>query len=149
MIMQLFISLAAGVFMAAVTNQGTCHLWDLKTDDAGMSLVADERQMLAAHKRYALKCVFSPDSNMLATSSADGTTKLWRTKDGSLITELHVANQRWVWDLAFSADSQYLFTATSDGNARLWSLPSNEVKREYRGHLKALTCLAFRDGQSG
>ncbi len=56
-------------------------------------------------------------------------------------------NQRWVWDLAFSADSQYLFTATSDNVARLWSLPTNEVKREYVGHQKPLTCLAFKDGQ--
>jgi G protein beta subunit-like protein len=62
--------------------------------------------------------------------------------------ELHTNNQRWVWDLAFSADSQYVLTASSDGIARLWSLPANEVKREYRGHTKAITSLAFRDGQS-
>ncbi len=60
--------------------------------------------------------------------------------------------------MAFSADSQYIFTASSDNVARLWSLAppgspgSNEaipkVKREYLGHQKALTCLAFRDGQA-
>lgn len=62
--------------------------------------------------------------------------------------ELHIKDQRWVWDLAFSADSQYLLTASSDNVARLWNLPNSEVKREYIGHQKSLTCLAFRDGQS-
>ena len=54
--------------------------------------------------------------------------------------------------MAFSADSQYMFTASSDGVARLWSVFENpEVKRTYKenGHTKAVTCLAFRDGQIG
>merc|ERR1711972_1305014 len=77
-----------------------------------------------AHKRYALKCKFSPDSSVLITSSADQTCKLWRTSDYTLVSELSEQSQRWVWDVAFSADSQYLFTASSDNMARLWSLPN-------------------------
>ena len=50
-----------------------------------------------------------------------------------------------MWDLGFTADSQYLFTASSDHVARLWSLESGTVKREYQGHQKAVTSLAFRD----
>jgi len=72
------------------------------------------------------------------------------------VSELSEQSQRWVWDVAFSADSQYLFTASSDNMARLWSLPnemnnfSYEVKRTYKenGHQKAVTCLAFRDGNA-
>ena len=66
------------------------------------------------------------------------------------LQELSSKNQLWVWDLAFSADSQYMFTASSDGVARLWSIPTQEVKRTYKenGHTKAVTCLAFRDGQA-
>lgn len=107
-----------------------------------------------AHKRYALKCKFSPDSSILVTSSADQTCRVWRTSDFGLVSEMTAENQRWVWDIAFSADSQYLFTASSDNLARLWSLPnesnnfSHEVKRVYEenGHQKAVTCLAFREG---
>ena len=69
-----------------------------------------------------------------------------------LFQELTVEGQRWVWDIQFSADSQYMFTASSDGVARLWSVFENpEVKRTYKenGHTKAVTCLAFRDGQIG
>jgi len=107
-----------------------------------------------AHKRYALKCKFSPDSSILVTSSADRTCRVWRTTDFGHVSEMAAENQRWVWDMAFSADSQYLFTASSDNLARLWSLPnesnnfSHEVKRVYEenGHQKAVTCLAFREG---
>ena len=158
-----------GASMAAVTNKGNCYVTmspsleilvstDNKINDniTGQTLSSKilPTKKIFAHKRYALKCKFSPDSSVLVTSSADQTCKLWRTSDYSLISELSVENQRWVWDVAFSADSQYLFTASSDNMARLWSLPnemnnySREVKRTYKenGHQKAVTCLAFRDG---
>ncbi len=111
-------------------------------------LVPEPKKSFRAHQRYALKCVFSPDSKLLATTSADQTARIWRTADLGHIQTLHVPNQRWVWDLAFSADSQYALTASSDGLARLWSLPTNEVKKEYKGHSKAVTALAFKDGQA-
>lgn len=158
-----------GRSMAAVTNKGNCFVTSppsevalLDDDSNNHDKVTGPRpsssilptKKISAHKRYGLKCKFSPDSSVLITSSADQTCKLWRTSDYSMISELIVENQRWVWDVAFSADSQYLFTASSDNLARLWSLPnesndfSYEVKRTYKenGHQKAVTCLAFRDG---
>lgn len=38
-----------------------------------------------------------------------------------------------------------LFAASSAGKARLWRLDTKEVEREYIGHQKAITALAFRD----
>ena len=156
--------------MAAVTNKGNCYVTTppiMEQDVVGAAKNVDLQQSspsstilptkkIMAHKRYALKCKFSPDSSVLITSSADQTCKLWRTSDYSLVSELSEQSQRWVWDVAFSADSQYLFTASSDNMARLWSLPnemnnfSYEVKRTYKenGHQKAVTCLAFRDGNA-
>ena len=155
--------------MAAVTNKGNCYVTmpttveqetaakshELHQSSSPSSTILPTKKILA-HKRYALKCKFSPDSSVLITSSADQTCKLWRTSDYSLVSELSEQSQRWVWDVAFSADSQYLFTASSDNMARLWSLPnemnnySYEVKRTYKenGHQKAVTCLAFRDGNA-
>jgi len=177
---------------AAVTNKATCHVFDLisqkklepeeveegsgggdKEKLKATAMGTDTVMEIKAHAKYALSCKFSPDSKLLATSSADQTTKVWDTntwkllrvsklKSGLfahfgalLLQELSVDNQRRVWDLEFSADSRYLFTASSDGTARLWSLEGEAgeadkpiVRRTYVGHQKALTSLAFRDGQA-
>ena len=93
------------------------------------------RATFNAHKRYALKCLFSPDMtlvniissikrksnrnlififitiSLLATTSADGTAKIWRTSDFTCQYELkHDRLQNWVWDCAFTSDSVYLIT---------------------------------------
>ncbi|GBL99997.1 Target of rapamycin complex subunit lst8 [Araneus ventricosus] len=163
---------AEGTFMAAVDNKGNCYIFLLSYRGSESSHARPIRHLkFQAHETYALKCKFSPDSTLLVTTSADCSAKVWRTADlnllpSSLVTdpsyennniewkkirptpmiELRDNNQRWVWDLAFSADSQYLFTASSDNLARLWCIAKGEVKREYSGHSKALTALAFKDG---
>ncbi|KAG8184773.1 hypothetical protein JTE90_019369 [Oedothorax gibbosus] len=158
-----------GTFMAAVDNKGNCYVFILsyRGNDSSQPI---RHLKFSAHNTYALKCKFSPDSTLLVTTSADCSAKIWRTADLNLLPtkqsddsistknaewkkapitpmiELKDANQRWVWDVAFSADSQYLFTASSDNLARLWCIAKGEIKREYSGHSKALTALAFRDG---
>ncbi|GIX85477.1 target of rapamycin complex subunit lst8 [Caerostris extrusa] len=156
-----------GTFMSAVDNKGNCYIFIL--NNRGNENSNSIRHFkFQAHDTYALKCKFSPDSTLLVTTSADCSAKIWRTADLNLIPnnqnnessdnvewtkipttpliELRDNNQRWVWDVAFSADSQYLFTASSDNLARLWNITKGEVKREYSGHSKALTALAFKDG---
>lgn len=111
-----------------------------------------------AHSRYGIKCLFSPNGKYLVTTSADHTAKVWKTHDilkSKLDDEqqqnlvpykvLTAKNQRWVWDVAFSADSQFLVTASSEGVVRLWHVESAESRREYTGHQKAVTALAFSD----
>jgi len=144
-----------GNMVAIITNKGTCHVSSLASTGLqedwsllGLFKPDTKTETMIAHKKYGLKCKFSPDSKLLVTTSADCTAKLWDTSTYEFINELTVEGQRWVWDVAFSADSQYMFTASSDGVARLWSIPTPEVKRLYKenGHTKAVTCLAFRDG---
>ena len=53
-------------------------------------------------------------SRLLATTSADGTCRIWRTADLSLCTVLKDKAQRWVWDCAFSGDSQYIITGKTE-----------------------------------
>lgn len=172
---------AEGTTMAAVDNKGNCHLFTLSPGGGeNLNTQPSRKVKIPAHKTYALKCKFSPDSTLLATTSADCTAKLWKTADllfcleqndpctpvspstppgcnlissrdykteqPTCAVELKDSNQRWVWDVAFSADSQYIITASSDNLARLWSISTGEVKREYSGHSKALTSLAFKDG---
>jgi G protein beta subunit-like protein len=135
-------------YMAACSNTGNCYVWSLLGGRGNDRVRLKPKTKVSAHPRYALKCIFSPDSCLLATASADKSVKIWNTADFSLRTTLATENQQWVWDCAFSADSQYLVTASSDGTARLWNVDHGDVKREYQGHQKAIVALAFCDGTS-
>ncbi|KAL0272188.1 UNVERIFIED_CONTAM: hypothetical protein PYX00_005264 [Menopon gallinae] len=134
-----------GSYMAAVNNKGHCYIWALTNSGADEPTKLNPKHKIVAHNRYALSCVFSPDSTLLVTTSADQTARVWKTADFSLYQELKVEDQRWVWSAAFSIDSQYILTASSDGVARLWNVETGTVKRDYNGHQKAITALAFRD----
>ena len=129
----------------SLSVQGNCYVWALTGGGPKESSQLHPKNKILAHKRYGLCCKFSPDSQYLVTSAADHIVKVWRTVDFTLVQELTCEAQRWVWDIAFTADSQYLITASSDSTARLWSLKTGEIKREYQGHQKALTAVAFRD----
>lgn len=136
--------------LAAIDNIGYCHIYS----------PAQQLTPLCnwkAHSRYGLKCLFSPDGIYLVTTSADHTAKVWKTSDlldqqqqfatnpPTPYKTLTCESQRWVWDVVFSADSQFLFTASSDGDVRLWHVESAEMRRQYKGHQRAVTALAFSD----
>ncbi|XP_028173381.1 target of rapamycin complex subunit lst8 [Ostrinia nubilalis] len=130
-----------GKMMAAVNNKGNCYVWSL----GGAPPRPVPRRHIQAHSKYALRCKFSHDSTMLVTTSGDCSARLWRTSDWSLLRELRHDTQRWVWDAAFSIDSRYLFTGSSDSYARLWDVEKGTLEREYCGHQKPITALAFKD----
>ncbi|GBP04708.1 Protein LST8 homolog [Eumeta japonica] len=131
-----------GQYMAAVNNKGNCYIWSLSSSPNQKLTTLQPKLKIAAHKRYVLRCKFSPDSRLLVTTSGDGTARIWKTDDFNMWRELSIDNY-WVWDAAFSADSKYLFTASSDGIARLWKLETKNPERKYTGHTKAITALSF------
>jgi len=129
-----------GKFFCAVNNKGSCMIYEIEQDFSAYKLMKKWK----AHDRYILKCLWSPNSKMLATTSADHTAKIWLLEDFSLYKTL-VGHQRWVWDCTFSANSTYLITVSSDTGARLWDLSQGETIRHFTGHRKSVTCVALHD----
>lgn len=158
-----------GQYMAAVNNKGNCYIWSLSNSANSETQLTqtDPKLRIEAHKKYALRCKFSPDSSLLVTCSGDGSARIYRTDTFQLHVELKI-EKYWMWDAVFSNDSKYLFTgewrffvqfailsdslpcivASSDGHARLWKIETKSIEREYHGHLKAITALAFRDSSA-
>lgn len=99
-----------GMYMAAVNNKGNCYIWNLSSSSDTNLSTLQPKQKIEAHKRYALRCKFSPDSNYLVTTAGDSTAKLWKTPDFTLYRTFDIECDAWVWDAAFSADSRRLFT---------------------------------------
>jgi len=134
----------SGKFCSVVNHQGDVMMYDIGNDPfQQFNLVTRWR----AHNRYILKCLWSPDSTMLATASADHTVKIWNVKDFCLSKTL-ADHSRWVWDCTFSSQSNYLITASSDNSAKLWDLATGSVVRHFAGHRKAVSCVALSDSDS-
>ncbi|XP_037932157.1 protein LST8 homolog [Teleopsis dalmanni] len=92
-----------GNWMAAVNNKGNCYIWSLVSSPNQQLSTIQPKLKIPAHKRYVLRCKFSPDSRLLVTTSGDGTAHIWKTDDFSLWQELVIENY-WVWDAAFTSD---------------------------------------------
>ena len=87
----------SGSMISAITNKGTCYTcsfnssrqedWKPNEDWTLLNLFKPETKVskISSHKKYGLKCKFSPDSKFLVTTSADHTAKLWNTDDNTHI----------------------------------------------------------------
>jgi WD40 repeat protein len=62
---------------------------------------------LAGHDDVVKSAVFSPDGRRVATTSFDGTARVWDVASGATLTTLS-GHDIWVWNAAFSPDGHGL-----------------------------------------
>ncbi len=104
-----------------------------------------ECNRLAGDDGWVLGVSFSPDGQMLASSSEDGTVKLWRI-DGSRLATCH-AHHDQAFSVCFSPDGQMLASASADKSVRLWSLDGT-LLHTLQGHHDRVFNISFSpDGQ--
>ncbi|RQH37043.1 response regulator [Okeania hirsuta] len=84
-----------------------------------------EKNSFQFHTAKVNKIIFSPDGKTLASASNDGTVKICRLDDSSIVT-LEGHNNP-VTSVSFSFDSQILASASQDNTVKLWELDGTEI----------------------
>ncbi|NJO06776.1 MAG: hypothetical protein HC876_15350, partial [Chloroflexaceae bacterium] len=91
-----------GPLVAGGTVSGTVYLWGAESTP---------RYVLRGHTDWVRGLAFGPESFLLASASDDGTVRVWRTSDGSLLYNI-AAHDDWVRAVAFSPDGSLLASAS-------------------------------------
>jgi roadblock/LC7 domain-containing protein len=97
---------------------------------------------LTGHTYGVHGVAFSPDGKLLATTSDDGTARLWDAATGHAIRTL-TGHAFPVQAVAFSPDGKLLATASDDKTARLWDTATGHAVRTLTGHAGAVQAVAF------
>ena len=97
----------------------------------------DQLATLTGHERTVTCAAFSPEGNLLATGSQDGTVRIWNTAKRELITTLRVTGTA-VWSAAFTPDGKYLMTGCNE-KVEFRDTDSWRVRSHFPGELAALS----------
>jgi hypothetical protein len=106
-----------------------------------ISYMSDERKLsrrrlrarvLVGHTAYVAAVAFSPDGNLLASGSEDGTIRFWNWQTGKLLRTLK-GHRFFVNSVAFSPDGKILVGGSGQsfesGEVRLWSAQTGGLER--------------------
>lgn len=101
-------------------RNGLSNIWIRSLRPPPVPLHSGLLAVFRGHQNRVLDAQFSPKSNIVASSSADGTVRLWdHTTGKELLTfERHYAP---VHLLAFSTEGKAIASASIDGNLWVWS----------------------------
>jgi WD40 repeat protein/transcriptional regulator with XRE-family HTH domain len=122
-----------GQLLASCSQDQSIRLWNIPPAPVrasqfnGKPDAKSDVRVLHGHTNWVWSLAFSPKGDMLASSSDDGTLRLWQVPDGHAINVLdcHTHN---VFALAISADGQQLASAGRDQAAHFWNLQGQSLK---------------------
>ncbi|MDF5756053.1 WD40 repeat domain-containing protein [Spongiactinospora sp. TRM90649] len=90
---------------------------------------------------------FSPHGRVLATSSLDGTARLWDLTTMKPVATLG-GHTHYVYSVVFSPDGRVLATGSQDGTVRLWDMATSRLITVLKGHTDAADPVFSPDGRT-
>nr|WP_263012926.1 serine/threonine-protein kinase [Ancylothrix sp. D3o] len=124
-------------------------LWDvLSSCDAGQ--VCSPLKILESQSRRVQTVAFSPDGNMLASGSGDGSINLWNLNSGK-VEQTFFGHSDVVNSLAFSPDGKILASGAGslDSTVKLWDVEGGQLLDTLKGHVDTIHAVAITpDGKT-
>ncbi|XP_062352472.1 transcription initiation factor TFIID subunit 5 isoform X3 [Cinclus cinclus] len=104
-------------------------------------------RIFAGHLADVTCTRFHPNSNYIATGSADRTIRLWDVLNGNCV-RIFTGHKGPIHSLAFSPNGRFLATGATDGRVLLWDIGHGLMVGELKGHTDTIYALRFsRDGE--
>ncbi|MFB2770574.1 CHAT domain-containing protein [Pelatocladus sp. BLCC-F211] len=97
---------------------------------------------LKGHGYWVWGVSFSPDGQILASTSWDKTVKLWNVTTGQVIKTL-TEHTGEVTNVSFSNDGKILASASGDKTIKLWNVATGEVVKTLTGHTSWVWGVSF------
>ena len=117
------------------TSGNVIKLWDAAT---GRELLT-----LAGHTGWVMGLAFSPDGKSLASTSLDGTVKIWSIAPGNETVSVSSPVTGYLTRVAYDPDGRVFATNGGDGSATVWSVKTGEARLTVKGHDLDVLNLAF------
>ncbi|KAI8633878.1 putative WD-repeat protein [Xylariaceae sp. FL1651] len=96
---------------------------------------------ILAHSGSVNAVTFSPNGQLIASASDDGTVRLWDTATGRE-QRVFKGHSGWVNAVIFSPNGQLIASASDDETVRLWDIATGE-QRALKGHLGSVEAVIF------
>lgn len=115
------------------------------TPEAGDALVYAIRNnniCINKHNDEVSSAFYSPDGRHIASTSSDGTIKIWNATTLAIEDSLKDNNYR-VYYAAYSPDGKRIVSASDDDCVRIWDLKQGKLTRILRGHVKGINTAVF------
>jgi WD40 repeat protein len=90
-------------------------------------------QLLIGHTNWVFSPVYSPDERQLASTSADGTVRIWDLETGKCLQIL--PHEHWVVRAIFSPDGRQIIVSGLSSTIYVWDTNSGELIKTLKGHL--------------
>ncbi|XP_076223518.1 TATA-box binding protein associated factor 5 isoform X3 [Nomia melanderi] len=119
---------------------------DREADDVLVRMMddrtAETSRTLFGHNGPVYSLSFSPDRNLLLSSSEDSTIRLWSLHTWTCVV-CYKGHLFPVWCVRFSSHGYYFATSSHDKTARLWATDSHQPLRIFAGHYSDVDVVQF------